>query len=76
MKKKDAYNDDEFVHDVLDFIKLQNEYYEQLTKDYIKLQNKIHKAIDEIKNIDDEFYVNLSRKEKAIIDVLQILEEK
>lgn len=43
-----------------------------------KLQHKIDKAIKYIKEwcIDDEFYVNLTKKEKCIFDVLSILEGK
>ncbi len=41
-----------------------------------RLNNIINKAIKYIKEhcIDDEFYINLSNKEKGIIDVLTILE--
>ena len=39
------------------------------------LLNRINKAIEYIKEycIDDEFYINLTNKEKHIIDVLEIL---
>lgn len=41
-------------------------------------QARIDKAIEYIKEycIDDEFYVNLTKKEKCIFDVLSILEGK
>lgn len=42
------------------------------------LKERIFKAIDYIKEncIDDEFYVNLTKKEKCIIKVLEILGDK
>ena len=41
----------------------------------LELINRINKAIEYIEEhcIDDEFYINLSNKEKGIIDVLNIL---
>ena len=43
-----------------------------------QLKAKIDKAIEYIKEncIDDEFYINLSNKEKCIIKVLEILGDK
>ena len=42
---------------------------------YTELQDRIDKAIEYIEQncIDDEFYINLTRKEKEIIKVLDIL---
>ena len=42
----------------------------------LKRDEKIDKAIECIKEycIDDEFYINLTKKEKCIFDVLHILE--
>lgn len=47
----------------------------KLIKEVLEQQHKIDKAIEYIKEncIDDEFYVNLTKKEKCIIDVLEIL---
>ena len=50
--------------------------FDEKDKEIEILNNIINKAINYIKEhcIDDEFYINLSNKEKGIIDVLTILE--
>lgn len=47
----------------------------QLNKQLQDKINKIDKALEYIKEncIDDEFYINLTKKEKCIIKVLEIL---
>ena len=55
----------------------QQEYDDSHRITAIEYKKRIYKAIDYIKKycIDDEFYINLSNKEKAIIEVLNILEK-
>lgn len=52
--------------------------YDDLSTMVCELQKRIDKAIVYIKEycIDDEFYINLTNKEKCIFDVLQILQSK
>ena len=64
--------------------KMLEDEREMLTKEnfewykrYKKLVDRIEKAINYIEEycIDDEFYVNLTKKEKCIIEVLHILKD-
>ena len=64
--------------------KMLEDEREMLTKEnfewykrYKKLVDRIGKAINYIEEycIDDEFYVNLTKKEKCIIEVLHILKD-
>jgi len=48
MKKEDAYNEDEFVHDVLDFLVEYNKTVRQGIDKLIELQDRIDKAIENI----------------------------
>jgi hypothetical protein len=50
----------------------------ELWLENFNIKMKIFKAIEYIKEncIDDEFYVNLTNKEKSIIKVLEILGDK
>lgn len=52
--------------------------FKKVMKQITEQDKKINIAIKYIKQycIDDEFYVNLTKKEKYIIDVLNILEGK
>ena len=49
--------------------------FEMQKKEIERLNNIIDKAVEYIEEycIDDEFYVNLTKKEKNIIEVLNIL---
>lgn len=67
----------------IDYIVNLSNYYEEYKNKYnIMKENanilakRIDKAIKHIKQhcIDDEFYINLSNKEKGIVDVLNILQ--
>ena len=69
---------------IIEKINKKEAMYDNLAVDYRlaqeeieRLNNVINKAINYIKEycIDDEFYINLSNKEKGIIDVLTILEK-
>ena len=59
-------------------IEFLEEYNEELLTENLLLHLKIEKAINYIKEncIDDEFYGNLTKKEKCIIEVLEILGDK
>lgn len=51
--------------------------FETMSKNYFEEKSRNEKAIKHIKEycIDDEFYINLTNKEKNIIDVLNILQD-
>lgn len=52
-------------------IRLHSLEYEN--KKYKELLDKIKKILEE--NIDDEFYINLTKKEKSLFKIQELLEE-
>lgn len=66
----------QFNQDLTNYKIKQAETIEEQKQEIERLNNLINKVIKYIKEhcIDDEFYINLSNKEKGIIDVLTILE--
>ena len=58
-----------------EIIKSANDTMMQLHNEVMQLNNRIDKATNYIEEncIDDEFYVNLTNKEKSIIEALKIL---
>lgn len=66
-------NKDETIKTLIMFDDINNKL---MTKNKL-LKDTINKAIEYINKycIDDEFYINLTNKEKCIIDVLRLLEE-
>lgn len=72
MKKEDAYNEDEFVHDVLDFLVEYNKVVKQGTDKLIELQSRIDKAINYIENNSELYYGDeLYDEYQKIIDILK-----
>ena len=70
---EDILNQFYYEHNDLRELLKENGNKEEVIK---RQQEAIEKAIEYIKKycIDDEFYINLSDKEKAIIEVLNILQ--
>lgn len=58
-----------------EIIKSANDTMMQLHNEVMQLNKRIDKAIEYIEEncIDDEFYVNLTNKEKSIIEALKLL---
>lgn len=80
IKRENEINDYSLstIHNILDANTKLLDNKKELEKQLLEKDKIINNAINIIKEycIDDEFIVNLSKKEKAIIKVLNILEGK
>ena len=70
MKKKDAYNENEFVHDMLDYLIAKQEVDQIRLMKMIKLEKRNQKAIEEIEKLRKRCYFADSDFQK-IINILK-----
>ena len=74
MKKKDAYNEDEFVHDVLDFLVAYNKDVKQFVDNFIELRKRVDTAIEYIENDLKSFLYSIEYK--TLLDILKGSDEE
>ena len=59
-----------------EYIKILEQDKEDFAEKITRLNGVIDKIKEKIKEVnDDEFYINLTNKEKVLVDILELLEE-